>query len=352
MNTVHTTPQVQGFVTAVRGRLVDLTEEEREELVGGLDADMSDLVAERGVEALPDPATYVAELRSAAGFTPEVATRRRGARGARDRVIARLDRGSATWDAWVDTGDHLGLPELATTLRPVWWVLRATCAAALVISVFGSQAVTGLTLNRAVLVFVLALVSVQIGRGAWWPGNLVHRSLFLRLVLIGLNIFAIALLPVMASRFMAPRSEGGVYYGAPSYGDPSGSLLTFRGKPVSNVYAYDAQGHPLTGVQLVDEDGARLTIDPQQYDDMTGTEKLLTPWMNGRTELYSVFPLPEQTRDPVTNEPTGETVMQPPPYASLPPVTLAGVTPSVLVVPAPVRQAPKAPLRRKAGSTG
>ena len=67
MNTILTTPEIRLFVRAVRERLDDLTEEEREELVGGLEADLSDLVDERGVEALPDPVDYAAR---AAGRRP------------------------------------------------------------------------------------------------------------------------------------------------------------------------------------------------------------------------------------------------------------------------------------------
>src|SRR6201999_4089867 len=119
MNTIITTPDVKLFVAAVREHLTDLTEEEREELVGGLEGDMSDLVAERGVDALPEPAEYAAELRSAAGFTAVASSRTRSARDRRDRVMAWMDRGTATWNRWVDTGDHLGLPEFATSLRPV-----------------------------------------------------------------------------------------------------------------------------------------------------------------------------------------------------------------------------------------
>ena len=53
--------------------------------------------------------------------------------------------------------------------------------------------------------------------------------------------------------------------------------------------------------------------------------------MNGRTPLFSVFPMPEQSTDPNTLEPVGDARLQTPPFASLPPVTLAGVRPSVLV---------------------
>ncbi|CAN5620112.1 hypothetical protein BH10ACT10_BH10ACT10_28780 [soil metagenome] len=59
-------PQVAAFVAAVRGRLADLTEEEREELIGGLEADLSERLSE-GEADLGDPAAYAAELRGGGG---------------------------------------------------------------------------------------------------------------------------------------------------------------------------------------------------------------------------------------------------------------------------------------------
>ena len=329
MNAILTTPDVHLFVTAVRERLTDLTDDEREELVGGLEADMSDLVAERGVEALPDPGSYAAELRVAAGFSAHAVAVRRTAR--RDAVTAWLDRGGATWRHWVEADEHLGLPALAQSLRPLWWVLRALCATALVAEVFGSQSIFGLTLNRALLAAVLILISVQIGREVWFPGTVVRRSLSLRLGLVALNLFAIALLPVMFTRFFSAHDPYADRY-EQSYSQSPGDGLSFNGEPIANIYPYDAQGHLLTGVQLVDRQGRRLKVTQDPYNEGTGWGEFIhVPWLNGRTELYSVFPLPEQTLDTDTLAPVGDPRLQSPPFASLPPVTLAGVTPSVLV---------------------
>ncbi len=315
------TPEVRAFVAAVRRRLADLTEEECEELIGGLDADISDLVAERGLESLPDPVGYAAELRSAAGFSPEGAAPR-AVRGV--TVMAWLDRGSATWNGWVTSGDHLGLPAFAHSLRPAWWVLRALCATAPVTELFASQGVFGFTPGRLLLAGAAVLVSVQMGRGAWWPGNRLRRSLDLRLTVAVLNVLAVVLLPVMFNRFMSPIDPM-TYEGVPVYPD----TLSVGDQPVRNIYAYDAQGHPLLGVQLVDQDGRRLSVPSR--DDRAYPERVLAPWLNGRTRLFSVFPMPEQPTDPDTGTAVGEARLQTPPFASLPPVTLEGVQPSVLV---------------------
>lgn len=234
--------EVEAFVTAVRSRLFDLTEEEREELIGGLDADMSDLVADQGVRALPDPASYAAELRSAAGFSAEPSSAPGRSRVRRDGVTAWLDRGSSTWDRWVDTGEHLGLPELLHSVRPVWWVLRALCATALVTEIWASQGIFGLTPHRAVVALAAIVVSVQIGRGVWWPGTRLRQSLLLRMVIIVLNVFAVLLLPVMFNRFLVshdPYVVSETAFSAETEG------LLFAGRPVGNIYAYDARGNPL-----------------------------------------------------------------------------------------------------------
>jgi len=60
-------PEVADFLDKVRARLSDLTDEEREELLGGLEADLSELVSDGGsVAELGDPRAYADELRSAA----------------------------------------------------------------------------------------------------------------------------------------------------------------------------------------------------------------------------------------------------------------------------------------------
>ena len=165
---------------------------------------MSDLVAERGVDALPDPAAYATELRGAAGFTPEARLR---AGRLRDRTMAWLDRGGATWRGWVETKDHLGAaaPSRTRCARPGGCC--GLCATALVMEVWGSQGIFGLTFEGLLVALVLGVISVQIGRGAWWPGTRLRRSLTLRLLVIGLNVFAVAMLPVMFDRFLAPRNR-------------------------------------------------------------------------------------------------------------------------------------------------
>lgn len=327
MNQILTTPDVKLFVRAVREHLSDLTEDEREELVGGLEGDMSDLVDERGVEALPEPAAYARELRGAAGFAPEAApVATREALG--PRVEALLDASHSRWRALV-----AGLPggpwEVVVALRPAWWVLRAWLAVSLVDLVWGRGSTgTGLAVVPSLgpwglpLLLVAVVGSVLVGLGRVWPGR---GGVVARVVLLLLNGFAVLVTPLcLASYTSAADVEG--WYDGEAVGTVEG--LSHDGVAVTNVYPYDAQGRPLVGVQLVDQDGRRLPVAADGVDPVTGLSSFLTPWTNGRTEVFSTFPLPERRTDPVTGKPLGEPRLQTPPYASLPAVTLDGVTPT------------------------
>jgi hypothetical protein len=62
------TPQIASFAEAVRDALYDLPDEERDELTGGLEADLAEEYAEGHARDLPDPVEYATELRDAAGL--------------------------------------------------------------------------------------------------------------------------------------------------------------------------------------------------------------------------------------------------------------------------------------------
>ena len=104
---------------------------------------------------------------------------------------------------------------------------------------------------------------------------------------------------------------------------PGPGLMNGR-RYVHNVFAYDAQGNPITGVQLFDQKGRPLAVN----EGVVARGHTVTyPWLNGSTGLYSVFPLPtrQQRRyGPVDGawESDNPPLLAQPPLAVVPPGSL------------------------------
>jgi hypothetical protein len=268
-------PSVEAFVDDVRARLADLTPEQRDELLDGLTADLTEQLADGADGVLDDPAAYAAELRAAAGL-PEARRRKlpRLQAPTPHRVEATLDRARERWLTRV--GEH-PVWEVVEALRPAWWVARAWVALTLVdqatggwepVSLLPSFGVTGL---GAILLAAAVGVSVLIGLDRVWPGSGPDRPLLARLVLIGLN--ALALLLPLSFDMSSPGYLSGqpdTYYNDYEQGYQAASQqkggLWSDGRPVRNVFAYDAAGQPLEGVQLFGPDGEPLDIAARQAE--------------------------------------------------------------------------------------
>ncbi len=120
MNTtdsVVTAPEVRDFVAAVRMQLVDLDPDERAEITDELEADLAELLAERGSGSLGDPVAYAGELRAAAGLGPLGASsgHRRGVGVA---VTGLLDGAHERFDALLGRSPR-DLAPLLAWLRPL-----------------------------------------------------------------------------------------------------------------------------------------------------------------------------------------------------------------------------------------
>lgn len=376
--------EVRLFLAVVRRELGDLDPEELTEITDGLEADLADLVAERGPDALGDPKAYARELRTAAGITEGKPVKVK--RPIRASVDAFLDACHAWFDHQVaripgDTG-----PVLAW-LQPAWWVLRAWVAVQLIDLVFGGGSYNGgldllpslFGILGAVVLFAAIFVSIQIGRGRFWPGG--QRGLLARLVLLGLNGFAIAMVPVVLSNVNSGYDgqqwdeawqsgyQQGQYEltGEQGYadGDAAGTWLSLKGKPVHNIYAYDSQGRRMAGVQLFDQDGRPLevaghAICPRSGEDGDDTGKeqreggdwvcydhmamkdipglVLYPWTNGQAQLKNVFPLASRVQETLDPSPSAFQEAEKPtlgvwPFAEVPRVSLPGITSGILEGP-------------------
>jgi hypothetical protein len=292
MTTSTVAPEIVAFAKGVRAALSDLPPEEVDDLTEGLEADLAESLAEDLRRTLPDPVAYAAELRTAAGVPPRKTERRglaaelgRARDRARERLVAERDRNPAVASAL----------DFVVTLRPAWWLVRAWVATWLLAWIFGVQDGWWFGGVFWIVLPVLALVSVQWGRGRWdFPSRR-------QLVLAGNVLAAVALLPVLAaSSSSAHRHDFDQGYelglaDAADAGESSG--LSLGGDPVTNMFAYDAAGNPLTGVQLFDQDGR--PIDPfglRQGDGKPcvddGCSSLFVPsaLVTGK-DVYNVFPL-------------------------------------------------------------
>jgi hypothetical protein len=349
-------PEVETFVAEVRARLADLTEEQREDLLDGLEADLSDQLAD-GAD-LGDPASYAAELRAAAGLPeqPRRASRpipalrapraedvERLLDDARRQWFAALERHPAGSRAW----------EVVSALRPAWWVARAWVLATTIdvwagpwerISVVPTLGVP--LLGPAVLVAAV-VVSTLVGLGRLWPGSGPARPVLPRALVVAANVAAVCALFSVATGGSAYLSSNQVLRDTEYWAPPEPRMrgLHLGEEPVRNVFAYDATGQPIEGVQLFAADGRPLTVEPAvavhgpRRDDRT----VGCGWLNGTTRLFNVFPLAQRAQpdhlcspdDPIDVPITAAE----PPFAQVPPVT-SPVTalPEAQAIPTPPRR--------------
>ena len=169
--------QIRAFAASVRRHLDDLPEEELDDILGGLTADLTDQAADNdGVLELGDPAAYAEELRSAAGLPPRADASKR----------------PPAFGAW--------LLDFLVALRPVWWVLRGFAMFVLLTGALGSGM---MPTSPASWLFAIALivVSVQWGRGRWLPRN------WIRHVRTIVSVVAVAIMPFALASVLTPRVE-------------------------------------------------------------------------------------------------------------------------------------------------
>lgn len=289
-------PEVTAFVSAVRERFSDLSPDERDELLGGLEADLAELVDDQGPGALGDPASYAAELRQAAGLAPYRARRMSSLRG---RGPAESVGDLLDW-ARARSLDALGrLPwgagDLVTVLRPAWWVLRAWVVVALLNIAAGNGAEvlpTDMPPLGLLLVGAAVLLSTLVGTGRLWPGG--DRGPSARVVLLAGNVVCLVAAPFLVFDAHQNVRDAGYLRALDHSVADSGRLgVWMDGRRVCNLEAFDAEGQPLRGVQLLDQDGRPLDV---HCDDPWGARPRTTnyPWYLGDVPRWNVFPQAER----------------------------------------------------------
>lgn len=335
--------EVDAFVAEVERRLADLTPDERDELVGGLRADLGERLAdhdgpESPEQVLGDPATYAAELRAAAGFAPVMAVRRER-RPAIVVVGELLDTAGRRWAELVDRvpGSPRGFLE---SLQPAWWVLRAWIAWMVLQDM--AHLYVDYSLGWLVLLALAVVGSVQLGRAGGVVAR-VRAHAATRLLLVGLNVLAVLLLPGAVAR--ARWSAVDEAFASQGYDESSeySTGLFYDGTELTNLFPYDADGKPLTGVQLFTADGTAVAVNETvaESDGMS----VVYPWLSNGTPRFNAFPLPVGPLDQETweRDPDAWTSAMAPrlpglPFAVAPEVKLPSGGPTVKdSAPAPAR---------------
>jgi hypothetical protein len=386
-STVHlATPAVEEYLDGVRAALADLPAPEVAEILDDVRAHLADLTAELGGEVdvaaltarLGPPSAYAAELRAAAGYPaaePEEAGRSRhglarlavaapvaggllfllgAGAGEPTFVFVGLLIGALGLPLVIREGPHVpsvaALPEMrwfvaarpaagtsartitdfVASLQPAWWVARAVAAAVLV----GTVAVGGEDL--AVLLLALVAVPVSI-----WVGHRSRRDRRWLWGVVPLNTLAAVVLLWLLTAGLPGAYDSG---SASSYPVSMPGLWQDSEREIRDIRPVDADGNPLTGVYLFDQDGH--PIDTSAGEECVGLgeggsaesepgDNAAYPrgtWdVDPRTgRCRHAPPGPLVVAVPTTPVPAGVTTSQAPPTTPLvaPPVTAPGAPPT------------------------
>ncbi|MDR2348377.1 MAG: hypothetical protein LBD90_07175 [Bifidobacteriaceae bacterium] len=315
MNTSTFVPAIQAYAEAVRDALTGLSPEQVQGLTDALEMDLTDALAddegagfdpadaaltfERITSRFGDPEVYADELRSAADLPPRSAATATaeiagaGAEAAATPALTaatvEIDLGAGTWadgigqgappageprpprrtlgEAWGDAGANWGdrrwwraLAWLGRYLRPVWWALRG-----LIVAWMATYWLDGVLRHPVVQVIVFCAAvgaSLAAGRVDWGRRPAAQR-VGMALVNALAVIAAVGLIESGSMRlgYFDPWASGEA-----ASGDQAaewwncGAALCLDGQVVTNIYAFDAEGNSIEGVQLFDQSGNPLNL--------------------------------------------------------------------------------------------
>jgi hypothetical protein len=246
--------EAQDYLAAVEHELADLPADDRAALLEDLAQHLDALTAEDDARPvavrLGAPAAYAAELRSAAGL-PARSTRTSRV-GFRER-LARVPVAPARREVLRLLGE----------LRPAWWVLRGylvVLVPCLVemdgVSDFPVPAPADSHVLGVLLVIAAVAASVTLGR------RQLPRPL--RVVVGALGVVVVFSAFVAWDRSDVSRGPGVGAASAVEAAVGEYPLLSRYG-PVTDVFPYAADGTPLEGVLLYDQDGRPLKVGFQEW---------------------------------------------------------------------------------------
>jgi len=257
-----TPTQASDYLAAVEQELTDLPAEDRSALMEDLALHLEAMASEDDDRPLAvrlgAPAVYAADLRAAAGLPPRAA----GGSGARSRLDAVL--ASVAYRRALPV--LRGTRRLLVELRPAWWVLRGYLVV-LVPCMLGGDYVHDVPvpapmrshLLGVLLVLAAVAASVMLGR------RRLPRAL--RVAVVASGVLLVLASVGVASQVRADLRAhlyASAWAPGPQVPDETYPLLSRYG-PVTDVFPYAADGTPLDGVLLYDQDGRPLKVGLQQW---------------------------------------------------------------------------------------
>ncbi len=250
------------YLREVARHIGGLAPEEQAELLEDLSQHLLEIAAEPGPplhERLGPPEAYAAELLASAGVSPQ---------GGRGGLVAALRARASSLQARVArSGPGRELARMVPVLRPAWWVARGYLAVSLLAALWGTRGNPGFpipalfgsrVLGLAAIVLAVPL-SVRLGQR--------EHSRGARVALVVANgillVFGLALLDRAGAsdvRYIPTERFGG------PVSPYEGCLTDSRGRPITNLYAYDTEGRLLDPVLLYDDLGQPIDNLCPEYD--------------------------------------------------------------------------------------
>ncbi len=327
--TTDTETRADAYLAEVRRHLGPLTDDERDDLLDDLTAHVHQVAAddERPLEAsLGPPEAFAAELLASAGLPPEVPAAPR--LGLLTRAGRRIDaavgpvRRHPAGRAVLDF-----LPEL----RPAWWVVRGWLIVYLLtvpdngddLSSFPLPEVLGSWVLGGMVAAAGAVLSVRLGRRQ-------TRTRWIWVVNAAAVVSAVWLVGDLNNgrTIYIDQSSGGDVYIDQVY-PPEPGVRRSDNSPITNIYAYDANGQPLDRVRLYDQDGRPIEVYPGF--DVNGLPLVTEPVTGADgSEVTNAYPLHQSTAPRFPGDPQGGQPV-PPPTPVVPVLPPAGTAPSTTV---------------------
>jgi hypothetical protein len=253
--------QASDYLAAVENELNDLPAEDRSALMEDLALHLEAMAAEDDDRPLAvrlgAPSAYAADLRAAAGLPARAANGE--ARPRLDAVLA-----SAAYRRALPVARATG--RLLVELRPAWWVLRGYLLV-LVPCLLGGDYADDVPVPAPMrshllgVLLVLAAVAASVALGR----RRLPKALRVAVVAAGV-LLVLASVGVAGQVRSDLRAQlyADAWAPGPQVPDLEYPLLSRYG-PVTDVFPYAADGTPLDGVLLYDQDGRPLKVGLQQW---------------------------------------------------------------------------------------